>query len=174
MAFPLIAAAMGLAEFAPLIARWLGGDKAHDVAHQVIGVAKQITGTDDSLKAIEAIQNNQEMLWDFQRAVMSMEADMELTLMKDREDARMRDIELAKVGRSNTRADVMVISAATGLILCLLTLSYCSGSLPGEAVGILSTIAGIFGACLKDAFAFEFGSSRNGLEKFTINESIKK
>jgi hypothetical protein len=37
--------------------------------------------------------------------------------------------------------------------------------LPGEAVGIISTVAGIFGACLKDAYAFEFGSSRGSKEK---------
>jgi hypothetical protein len=166
MAFPLIAAAMGLAEFAPLIARWLGGEKAHEAAHHVVDVAKNITGAKDPLKAIELLQSNQKMLWDFQRAILSMEADMELTLMKDRESARFRDVELAKVGRSNRRADVMVFCAAGGLVLCLCTLGYYADQLPGEAVGILSTISGIFGACLKDAFAFEFGASREGLREF--------
>jgi hypothetical protein len=52
-----------------------------------------------------------------------------------------------------------------GLILCLLSLAYFAQDLPGEAVGILSTIAGIFGSCLKDAYAFEFGSSRGSKEK---------
>ena len=39
MAFPLIAAALGLAEFAPVIARWMGGDNAESVAHQVVDLA---------------------------------------------------------------------------------------------------------------------------------------
>ena len=38
MAFPLIAAALGLAEFAPVIARWMGGDNAESVAHQVVDI----------------------------------------------------------------------------------------------------------------------------------------
>jgi hypothetical protein len=40
-------------------------------------------------------------------------------------------------------------------------------SLSGEVIGIVSTIAGIFGSCLKDACAFEFGSSRGSKEKET-------
>ena len=32
-------------------------------------------------------------------------------------------------------------------------------------VGIISTVAGIFGACLRDAFQFEFGSSRGSRDK---------
>jgi len=59
----------------------------------------------------------------------------------------------------------MVLAAAFGLVMCLGALVYFAGHMPGEAVGIISTIAGIFGACLKDAYAFEFGSSRGSKEK---------
>ena len=90
---------------------------------------------------------------------------MELTYMKDRQDARWRDVAMTQAGRRNFRADIMVISAACGLVLCLVSLGHYSEELPGEAVGIISTIAGIFGACLKDAYAFEFGSSRGSKEK---------
>jgi hypothetical protein len=42
--------------------------------------------------------------------------------------------------------------------------------LPGEVVGLLSAISGIFGACLRDAHQFEFGSSRSSQVKDqTIN-----
>jgi len=34
-----------------------------------------------------------------------------------------------------------------------------------EAIGVISTMAGVFGACLKDVYAFEFGSSRGSKEK---------
>jgi hypothetical protein len=65
----------------------------------------------------------------------------------------------------NHRGDIMVIAAALGLIACLCSLSYFHHQLPGEAVGIISTIAGIFGSCLKDAYSFEFGSSRGSKDK---------
>ena len=85
---------------------------------------------------------------------------MEMGEHKDRESARLRDIALANAGRSNLRADIMVVAAAMGLVSCLVTITLYRSALPGEAVGIISTVAGIFGSCLKDAYAFEFGSSR--------------
>lgn len=70
-----------------------------------------------------------------------------------------------------TRADIMVVGAVLGLISCLACLVWFRTGLPGEAVGIISTVAGIFGACLRDAFAFEFGSSRSSRDKdSTIHE----
>ncbi|MDR2794798.1 MAG: hypothetical protein LBB12_03410 [Holosporaceae bacterium] len=78
----------------------------------------------------------------------------------------------------NKRLNIMVIGAALGLVFCLLMLTSYSGDLPGEVVGIVSTISGIFGACLKDAYSFEFGSSRGSKDKdekisSTILEKIK-
>lgn len=165
MAFPVIAAALGLAGFAPIIARWLGGDQAQDVATKVVDIAQKITGTLDPIEAIQRLQENTDMVSAFQKAIIQVEAEIELAVMKDRQDARLRDVALVNAGRSNIRADVMVIAAAMGLILCLASLACFSEALPGEAVGIISTIAGIFGACLKDAYTFEFGSSRGSKEK---------
>lgn len=65
----------------------------------------------------------------------------------------------------NKRLDVMIVCAALGLIFCLLILTSYKKDLPGEVVGIISTVSGIFGACLKDAYSFEFGSSRGSKEK---------
>lgn len=65
----------------------------------------------------------------------------------------------------NRRLNIMVTSAAIGLGLCLLILTLCRANISGEVIGIVSTIAGIFGACLKDAYSFEFGSSRGSHEK---------
>lgn len=165
MAFPVIAAALGLAGFAPIIARWLGGDQAQDVATKVVDIAQKITGTLDPIEAIQQLQENTDMVSAFQKAIIQVEAEIELAVMKDRQDARLRDVALLNAGRSNIRADVMVIAAAIGLILCLASLACFSEALPGEAIGIISTIAGIFGACLKDAYTFEFGSSRGSKEK---------
>ena len=58
MAFPLIAAALGLAEFAPVIARWMSGEHAENVAHQVIEIAKRVTNQPDSTEASKALAEN--------------------------------------------------------------------------------------------------------------------
>jgi hypothetical protein len=79
----------------------------------------------------------------------------------------------------NRRLNFMIVSAAIGLVFCLIVLTSYNGDLPGEVVGIISTISGIFGACLKDAYSFEFGSSRGSKDKddkisAAILEKLKK
>lgn len=165
MIFPLMASALALAELVPPLAHLLGGDRAHAVAKRAVSAAKHITGTDNDLEALKRLQNDTLLLADFQRSILQLEADLERDHLHDRQDARARDVALRQSGDCNTRANIMVVSAALGLVLCLGVLSCYSNHLPGEAVGIISTIAGIFGACLKDAYAFEFGSSRGSKEK---------
>jgi 1,4-dihydroxy-2-naphthoate octaprenyltransferase len=77
----------------------------------------------------------------------------------------VNQIGLINAQSKNRRMNIMVIGAALGLIACLLMLTSYKGNLSGEAVGIISTISGIFGACLKDAYSFEFGSSRGSKDK---------
>ncbi len=168
MAFPLIAAALGLAEFAPAIAKWLGGHNAENVAHHVVEVAKQVTGSVGPIEASKALAENSLLIAEFQKEIIKIEAELEWQCLTDRHHARERDIAIAAAGRRNVRADIMVLSAAVGLITCLYTLASYAGSLPGEAVGIISTVAGIFGSCLKDAYTFEFGSSRGSRDKDSV------
>ncbi|GCL64348.1 hypothetical protein [Pseudaquabacterium pictum] len=67
--------------------------------------------------------------------------------------------------QSDTRANVLAIGAVAVLIACLGVLTVWRKEIPGEVVGVISTVAGIAGACLRDAFQFEFGSSRGSREK---------
>jgi hypothetical protein len=160
MSFPLFTLAQALTEFAPLMARWMGGEGGEKVAHKVVDAAQSITGHKDPLRVLDALKADPKLVMQFQQALLQMDHELEMAGYKDRESARLRDIALASAGRSNLRADIMVVSAALGLIGCLVTITLYRMKLPGEAVGIISTIAGIFGSCLKDAYAFEFGSSR--------------
>jgi len=168
MAFPLIAAAIGLAQFAPAIAKWLGGDQAQTIATQVVEAAKKVTNVDDPISAVRILSEDAALTAAFQKEILKMEAEFELQFLTDRNHARQRDIAITQSGRHNIRADIMVFSVALGLIACLYVLGAYAGTLPGEAVGIISMVAGIFGSCLKDAYTFEFGSSRCSREKDSI------
>lgn len=75
------------------------------------------------------------------------------------------DINVINAYGRNKRLNLMVVGAALGLVFCLLMLTTYKNDLPGEVVGIISTVSGIFGACLKDAYSFEFGSSRGSKDK---------
>ncbi len=161
-----ISIGLALAQFVPsLIRLFSGSDKAADLADHVVGVAKTITGADDGEQALRVLQSDPGKVFEFREAIGAQMVDLEKAYLADRSDARKRDIEVRKVSGGNLRADLAVLAVVLGLIACLFVLVYFQGDIPGEVVGIISTIAGIFGACLKDYFSFEFGSSRGSKEK---------
>lgn len=161
-----ITVAMGLAQFAPAIVKWItGSDKAEQAAGTVVDIAKRVTGAGTPDGALAALQADPALALQFRQAVMAQEADLDKAYLADRQDARKRDVAYVQAGKHNWRADIMVLGVVIGLIACLLVLAFFKDKVPGEVVGIVSTIAGIFGACLRDAFQFEFGSSRGSKEK---------
>lgn len=172
---PLIPIAMALAQFAPSIIKLLtGSDKAEEVAGQVIGIAQTITGTSDGDAALAAIKADPGKVLEFQRAMAAQQADLEKAYLADIANARARDIEIVKSGRQNVRADVMIVLDALGLLACLAALFFYRSEMSGEVVALVSTIASIFGLCLRDAHQFEFGSSRGSAEKSDIISRMSK
>jgi hypothetical protein len=127
-----------------------------------------VTGAQTPQAALDALRADAQAAHRYRLAVLAAEGEMARAYLADRQDARRRDVAIVQAGRHNTRADLMVLGAVVGLIACLATLIFFRDDLPGEAVGIISTVAGIFGACLRDAFQFEFGSSRGSREKDAV------
>jgi len=167
--------ALTLAQFAPsLIKFFTGSDKAADVAGKVIDIAKTVTGAPTGDAALEVLKADPAKVLEFQQAAMANDADLTKAFLADVQNARSRDIELHKAGFGNRRADVMVALDVLGLIACLLVLVLYREKLPGEVVGLLSAISGIFGACLRDAHQFEFGSSRSSQIKDATIAQITK
>lgn len=162
-----ITIAMALAQFAPSLIKLItGSDKVADVAGKVIDIARNVTGANTGEAAIAILQADPNKVLDFRQAVGAQQLDLERAYLADRSDARAHDTEVRKLGGGrNLRADLAVLAVVAGLISCLGVMVLYRDKMPGEVVGILSTIAGIFGACLKDYFAFEFGSSRSSREK---------
>jgi hypothetical protein len=162
---PLIPIAFELAKYAPGIIAMLGGTKAGEVAGKVVEIARTVTGIEDPQTIIDTIKLDPAKQAEFQLAFGAQQGDMEKAYLADRQDARDRDVEVRKISGGNLRADLAVLAVVLGLISCLVVMVQYKASMPGEVVGILSMIAGIFGACLKDYFAFEFGSSRSSQAK---------
>jgi hypothetical protein len=150
--------ALGLLEFAPVIAKLVGSESSDNVAEKIVETAQELTGANEINHIRATLKNSPETALQFQKEIDKL-------ILEDRMNARHRDASLFQVGRRNIRGDIMVLSALLGLLGCLAALTVFKMSLSGEVVGIVSTIAGIFGSCLKDAYAFEFGSSRGSKEK---------
>jgi hypothetical protein len=163
----LIAAALEIAKMAApkLVGALTGSDQAAGVAERLVGMAQEVTGTGTPDEAIAKLKADPNLVLQLNLRAQEIEAELEKAYLADRQSARQRDIELAKAGMKNERANWMVVLDAIGLISCLAILIFFQGELPGEVIGIVSTVAGIFGACLRDAHQFEFGSSRGSKEK---------
>ena len=169
-----ITMAMALAQFAPQIVKWItGSDKAAEAAGQVVDIAEAVTGKGGTA-AVEALRADPAMVLQFRTALLQVEVDLDKAYLADRADARARDVALARAGQRNVRADVMIIGAVVGLLACLIVLVQFQDQVPGEVVGIVSTIAGLFGACLRDAFQYEFGSSRGSADKSALIEKLQR
>ena len=141
------------------------GESSTAVAEQVASLAQQVSGAKTPAEALEAIKQSAELQQQFNLRAMELDAQLDQAYLADRQSARARDMEFIKAGKHNTRADVMVGLAALGLIACLVVLTVFRGSIPGEVIGLISTIASLFGVCMRDAYQFEFGSSRGSREK---------
>lgn len=163
-----ITIALGLAQFAPSILRYFGvGEKSAAVAEKVVGIAQSVVGPGKTPEeTLAAMRQSAELAQQFNLAVLAADAKLEELYLADRKDARARDVEVRKLtGGVNKRADVMVVCDFLGLVVCLAVLAFYYKDLPGEATALISTIASIFGLCLRDAHQFEFGSSRGSKEK---------
>jgi len=164
-----ISIALALGQFAPSIMRFFGaGQGSLDTAQKVVAIAQNVAGVKTPEEALQALQANSELAQQFNLAVLGADKDLELAYLADRQSARTRDVEFIKAGRTNTRADLMVLGDVIGLVACLVVLTFFRKDIPGEVVGLLSTVASIFGLCLRDAHQFEFGSSRGSREKNTV------
>ncbi|UUX38893.1 hypothetical protein NTJ56_08845 [Burkholderia contaminans] len=95
---PLIPIAMALAQFAPMIAGWLGGSKAENVAQKVVGVAQAVTGTSTPDAALAAIQADPNLAMQFQMKIVESQ------------------VELAQIAADVTKAELAADTANTAAV----------------------------------------------------------
>jgi hypothetical protein len=185
---PILFALDIAAKFAPSLLGLLKGPKAEEAATKVFDAARAVTGKNTPTEMKEALEDDPLLAQEFRLALLKHEefklqlyADLQrywrATELQNIGGARKRDIDVRTVsGGQNKRADWMVAIAATGLIgsiLGMVLLAYLKARYPaavsdavfGALVAQFSTIGSYFGLSLRDAFTFEFGSSRGSREK---------
>ena len=171
-------------QLVPMIAKWIGGDNVGKEAQAVSSIVSSITGTTDPEAAAAAIANDPKIASDLKAKLLELhyknDADERANQLAEHQaqfsniqaqladisNARARDVALQASGKGNIRADVMLIVVGVGLIACII-----ASAIPGVpmvAIGIISTVAGTLAGCIKDAFGFEFGSSRSSETKTGI------
>ena len=161
---PLIPIAMQLAQYAPALIKLLAGDKAGEVAGKVVDVARTVTGIDDPKFAVQAIQLDPAKAAEFQLAVGAQQADWDRMYLADTQSARARDIELAKAGIKNHRANVLAGVALLLVVICLLVVVW-NSDMNEYGKLTLSLVLGRALGWVDQIFSFEFGSTRASKEK---------
>lgn len=170
MAPLLISGAMALAkEFLPSLVGKIAGDKSGEVAEKVLGIAGELTGADTSSPdgvehAMDILATNPELGVQLQTRMAELDNELTQMYLADVQDARTRDIEMRKQGQTNTRADVMVVSAFVGVIVISVFLIM-KTDVTQPVMVFLTTIGGMLMKNISTAFDFEFGSSRGSKEK---------
>jgi hypothetical protein len=178
---PLIPLALTLV---PQLISLFAGDKAGAAAQTVAGVVRTVTGADDEAAAQAAINADPKMAAELKielakivlqheqeanreaDAARQAELDGLRARLSDVENARQRDTDKTKAGQRNWRADAMLLVVGVGLLACIYAAA--QTGVPPIAIGIISTVAGTLCGCIKDAFSFEFGSSRSSENKMGI------
>lgn len=167
MAPLILGAGLELAKmFAPKLVGAIAGSKGEKLAQDFVDMVSSVTGEVNPEVAIAKLKEDSALMIQMQTLVIQREKEFDELYLKDKQDARARDVEVRKISGRNTRADWMVIGDVVGLVTCLAVLYLLKDATDvGEIRGIISTIAGFFGLGLRDAHQFEFGSSRGSKEK---------
>lgn len=169
-----ISVAMALAQFAPGIVKlFTGSDKAADIASKVVGVAQAVTGAPTGEEALKVIQADPGKMLDFQLAMTDKQQALEQMYLVDTQDARRRDVDLAKAGQVNHRANALAGGAGLLVVACLAVVIW-SSSLDDFGKATLTLICGRALGWVETIFSFEFGTTRaNKTKDDTINNLTK-
>lgn len=155
---PILPIVMGLSQVAPIIARWLGGENAGQVAEKVVGIAQVVTGAVTPEEALQKIQADAKLASDFQIAVMANEKDLEAMYLADRASARERE----KAVRDRMPA-ILAIMVTVGYFA---TLAYMmQNDLPAQGREPLLIMLGSLGTAWGGVIAYYFGTTSGSARK---------
>jgi len=168
-----ISIALGLAQFAPSILRFLGvGESSVSVAEKVVAGAMAVTGAPTSEAALLAIQEDKKLQREFNMQMLATNVEMEKLYLADTQSARSRDTEIVRAIGHNYRADSMYILAV--LLIAALVYVVLKSGLDEYAKGILTLVLGRFLGYLDNIYNFEFGTTRASKTKDTTIETLSK
>lgn len=148
-----ITIAMGLSQFVPQIARWIGGDKAGAVAQKVVDVAQQVTGQTSGDAALKALEADPNLVLQYRQAVLAQEVTFEQLAVQNASDVNktMQAESAAEHWPTYSWRPAIGFAVALAIILSVLTVFAAYGAVIftgndrglAQLPGILAAVAGI-------------------------------
>lgn len=174
---PIVGLAKVALDVAPDIAG-LFGDDAEKAVGKLADSVRVITGTDDPVQAREVLADpnlvfqlrSQAQAFAHEERMQQMAGALTTltATLADRQNARARDAEFIKSGRSNVRANVLLVTAGAGIVggIAFMVFGHVDGNtaVGGCIISVVTLLAGKFAT----AFDFEFGGSADAEQTRTL------
>jgi hypothetical protein len=148
-----ITIAMGLSQFVPQIVRWIGGDKAGNVAQKVVDVAQQVTGQASGDAALKALQADPNLVLQYRKAILDQEVTFEQLAVQNAGDINktMQTEAAAEHWPTYSWRPAIGFAVALAVMLSVLTVFAAYGAVIftgndrglAQLPGILAAVAGI-------------------------------
>lgn len=162
---PIISAALGLA---PVLSRWIGGEKAGEVAEKVSGVVTALTGQSDPMAGLKVIETDPTLLVEFQRKAMELDLQLWQAEIDDRKNARKNAVEMAEHGDYTARNIAYIVVGGFMLMLAFLIIGAFLNlnGLRDQAIMSIVTMAfGALSAKTSNIIDYFFGTSASSQRK---------
>ncbi len=130
-----------------------------DFIKKIISIALSLTGASSFEDAVKTFEIDEDKKNQFKKEIIKLEKLYYSEMFKDRQNARDRDLAVRQMRGGNLRSNIMFLISLFGIVISLFVLIFFHSKLSSDLLGIFSAIISIFGACLKDVYSFEFGSS---------------
>ncbi len=166
MPLPLIAAgALLLAKtFAPAVVSHLAGPRAGDVAEKIVGIASDLTGQADPILALQLLQDNPEMLTQFEHRMAEIDLEEQRIHAEDRKGARGMATRLAELGHAAAGAPVIVSAIVAAGFMGTLWFSL-SKQIPTGNERMTDMLTGALIVAFTQVVNFWMGSSKSSQDK---------
>lgn len=148
-----------VSEFVPLIQKLLKGKNLNKNVCKIYDILRKITKCESAADIAKCLNSDASKMMQFQNEVFDMILYSEVVVS-----------ESAPRGTGGIQSLAMVVFISVALLGCLFFMIYNGDKLSGEGISIISSVAGIFGACLKDAFSAVFGTQNQENNNKVLNK----
>lgn len=173
---PLIAAAIpSLIKLLPDVAGWFGGDKAENIATEVLNIASNVTGISDNSAALKAINSDPSVALKFQEAVMADKYRLDEMYLADKKDARAMQQTALEQEDVFSKRFLYYFAVGWSLFAAIYLLCITFVTIPTDNISTVQTITGfIMGTLISSIIQFFFGSTKGSKDKDTIAQELLK
>jgi len=133
-----------VSEFVPLMKKLLKGKNFNKNAVKILEILRDVTNQNSASDIVQTLNSDSQKMMRFQNEIFDMILYAESNVNDVRCDDCTREERIQNLS--------MIVILALALCGCLYFMVSMSDKLSGECVTIISTVVGVFGACMKDAF----------------------